>query len=167
MRIRKIVCVIIVLLTLCGCGKIDGSVLSYAEHAFCADIEGQVDGLEIAARVQVSARDETGARDVKIEFLSPKSLEGITVTGDSDGTGISLEGINVADAGQEWLLAARLLIPEGQVVSIKNSEQGIATVALDSKQTIIIDLNTGAPLEASIDGVRSARVRVTRFEYAE
>ena len=168
MRIRKIVCVIIALLTLCGCGKIDGSVLNYAEHAFCADVEGQVDGIDFAARVQVSSEDENGARAVRVEFSSPENLRGIVVTKGAEGTSISLDGITVSDAAARgWLVIAQLLVPEGQVVSIKNSEQGIATVALDSKQNIVIDLNTGAPLEASFDGARSILVRVTRFEYAE
>ena len=168
MRIRKIVCVIIALLTLCGCGSIDSSVLNYAEHAFCADVEGQVDGIDFSARVQVSSADENGARSIRMEFSSPENLCGIVVTKDAEGTSISLDGINISDAAaQGWLVIAQLLVPEGQVVSIKNSEQGTATVALDSKQIIVIDLNTGAPLEVSLDGARSVFVRVTRFESGE
>lgn len=182
MRIRKIVCVIIALLTLCGCGSIDSSVLNYAERSFCADVEGQVDGLDFAARVQVSAPGEDNThtaqktqsvrsvRSVRVEFSSPESLRGIVVTKGAEGTSISLDGTVISDAAaQGWLIIAQLLIPEGQVVSIKKSEGEIvtATVALDSKQTIVIDLNTGAPLEASVDGARSAFVRVTRFEYVE
>lgn len=194
MRIRKIVCVIIALLTLCGCGSIDSSVLNYAERSFCADVEGQVDGLDFAARVQVSAPGEDNThtaqktqsvqkpqsaqkpqsvrsvRSVRVEFSSPESLRGIVVTKGAEGTSISLDGTVISDAAaQGWLIIAQLLIPEGQVVSIKKSEgeTATATVALDSKQTIVIDLNTGAPLEASVDGARSAFVRVTRFEYVE
>ena len=191
MRIRKIVCVIIALLTLCGCGSVDSSVLNYAERSFCADVEGQVDGLDFAARVQVSAPGEDNThtaqtahtaqsaqkpqsvrsvRSVRVEFSSPESLRGIVVTKGAEGTSISLDGTVISDAAaQGWLIIAQLLIPEGQVVSIKKSEgeTATATVALDSKQTIVIDLNTGAPLEASVDGARSAFVRVTRFEYVE
>ncbi len=170
MRIHKIICVIIALLMLCGCGDIDSSVLSYAERAFCADVEGQVDGLDFVARVQVSAPSEDGTRDVRIEFSSPESLRGIVVTKDAEGTTVSLGGVALSNAtAGGWLIIAQLLIPEGQVVSIKKAEgeAATATVALDSKQTIVIDLNTGAPLEAAVDGVRSARVKVMRFEPVE
>ena len=170
MRIHKIICVFVAVLMLAGCSEIDADVLSYAERAFRADVEGQMDGLDFAAEVQVSAADESGARNIRIEFSSPESLRGVVVTKEAEGTSISLDGTVISDAAaQGWLIIAQLLIPEGQVVSIKKSEGEFvtATVALDSKQTIVIDLNTGAPLEASVDGARSAFVRVTRFEYVE
>ena len=170
MRIHKIICVIIALLMLCGCSSIDSSALNYAERAFCADVEGEVDGIDFTACVQVSAPSENNTRDVRVEFSAPESLRGIVVTEDAAGTNISLGGVAIPNAtAGGWLVIAQLLIPRGQVVSIKRTDEdaATATVALDSKQTIVIDLNTGAPLEAAIDGARSARIKVTRFEPVE
>ena len=167
MRKHKIICVIIVLFALSGCGSIDAGVLNYADHAFYADVEGMLNGLDFTARVQVGAPSEDNARSINIQFSSPESLDGIVVARDADGTTVSLDGVVITDAAaQGWLAVAHALIPAGQVVNIKKEEgnAAVATVALDSKQTIVIDLNTGAPLEATLDGVN---VRVIRFEYTE
>ena len=169
MRIRKIICVIIALLVLSGCGKIDSEVLSYAERPFRASVQGQMNGLDFCADVEVSAPNESGERNIRIRFMSPESLRGIVVTHDGKRLGVEADGVSIHDsAAQGWLIAAQLLIPRGQVVSIKSSEDNprTATVVLDSKQTIIIDVNTGAPLEAAADGA-SAHIWVTRFESEE
>ena len=169
MRIRKIIFVITVLLMLSGCGRVDAEVLSYAEHSFCASVEGEADGLKFAAELQIGAPDERGERNVRLEFLSPQSLRGIVVTRDAQATNVSLDGVSIDNAAADgYLDVARSLIPRGQVVSIKKADDtAIATVALDSKQTIRIDLNTGAPLHAQMDGDRRIDVSVTRFEYIE
>jgi len=167
MKIYKMICVIIALLMLGGCGKIDSEVLSYAERPFCAEVKGQMHGLDFSASVQVSARNEDGGRNIRIQFVSPESLRGIVVTNDGKESRVDLDGVSLKDSAAEgWMLAAQLLIPQGQVVSIKSAEQDphTAVVLLDSKQTIIIDVNTGAPLEAAIDGTY---VKVTRFESTE
>ncbi len=170
MKSRKISLILILILlvfTLLSCR--DSLPHDYRKSAFCAEIRYEYGGETFCAEINVGVPSETGStRDIEMKFTSPPSLAGLCV---SEKNGIPSVILGSADvkseaAANRFLLAAKLLIHDGNMNFIERSEEnGLVFYKAeisnaDKTISILLDSN-GAPKRVSVGDIT---ITVIRFE---
>ncbi len=127
--IIALICVI--LASFSACDGTASDIFAYSEEDFSAVVEGSVDGIEIKAVVHFEKEGEdVASRIMTVSYLSPKSLEGLTVSLYSDGTSRTRLGNIEFGEGSFGGLAAPFLVicPQGEYSSISHNGAGDAEV---------------------------------------
>lgn len=127
----KALCAAIILLTVTvcvvSCDAFDARVK--LDKAFTANVEGEIDGRKISARVYCDPTEHITKEiyvRLSVSMLTPASLQGVTLTLRSDGkASIRLGQNTVEGANIDGMLAPFLAIfPDGEYSSVEKNDGG-------------------------------------------
>ena len=136
-----------------SCAKNDGSIPEYMSKPFLVDIEGEIDGTLVSARVFCDPTEHLTKEIYEkmiISFSSPESLSGVTVTLISSGKCITRLGDAVSkeyssesisdffDILSPQNTATRIKKePDGKTIAEYEDKGGIATYIFDENRLLI------------------------------
>ena len=161
---RGILCAIcaLVLLGLQGCGKGKALAPIGSSGGFEAEVTGQLRGVEMQAKVSVSA-EKDGLRTLSVTYTLPAALNGLTVTAqtDADGTPVGEISLLLSRADpplsitRDGELFAGLLTPAAALIPRKGYEsiqQTKTETQLKYPNGMLLTLDpSGKPREAQSD----------------
>ena len=123
-----------------GCNKTDGVARQYFKEPFFMDINGEIDGIQISARVYCDPTEHLTKEIYEkmiISFSAPKSLGGVTVTLLSSGKCITRLGDTVSEeyVSEGICDIFEIFAPEKEMTRIKN-ESGKAVAEYEDERGI-------------------------------
>jgi len=170
--IIKIACVALAVAVLAACAvACDGLDPRISlDSAFTANIEGEIDGREISARVYCDLSEHITKEiyvRMSVSLLSPESLRGVTLTLRSDGKASARLGQNTVEGAYiDGMIAPFLAsFPDGEYSSVEKGEEGFLAIWRKGEDTVEIsfDIN-GVPKSAKgYVGARKISFVITNF----
>ena len=128
MKIRHFLLLVVVLISLWGTGCAPArSGMDYLESGGHGEVSGEMNGIEFSALIEISPTGES----VRVEYLSPASLSGLTVTKKEERYEVRLgEVCSVCDRTEiaGFLRPVTAFLPYGDAKSVqKEGENTILT----------------------------------------
>lgn len=152
----------VLLLLLVSCENCGIEYGSYLDEPFFASISGVVDGIEVKAEIYCDPTEHLSREIYEkliVRFLSPASLEGLTVTLLSSGEGIVRlgdvvpEGESFDDIADPFLA----LCPSGEPSSVRKEENGEVTVIYKSSEKDLTYTFDKDGVVKNVKGVQNGR----------
>ena len=140
---------------------------TYTDEEFSCEVKWRMDGNEICAVVEAGGKCAEG-REIKMTFLSPQSLSGISVSRSNGKMYIESGAVRAELHNDTIMRAATLLCDEGSLSYKGKALEGDREVVYaerrvgDRMDVLYLDLETGAPVR--IDSGEISLV-VVWFEY--
>ena len=139
----------------------------YTEEAFSCEVKWSMDGSEFCAVVEAGSKSDEG-REIKMKFLSPQSLSGISVSRSNGKMYIESGAVRAELHNDTRMRAADILCDEGSLSYKGKALEGEREVVYAERRTgdredrLYIDIETGAPVRIEADEISLA---VVWFEY--
>ena len=158
---------ICVIFGLCSCAKF-ARIDDYRSRPFRCEIEFSVGDRNVCARIYAKGNEE-----IRMEILSPPSVEGLIICRQGDNKYAEYSGMILdADAFAEIFSYGEVLVPEGEIIN-KSRVKGIGSVICltvgknenaGDYYEIYVNKKSGIPQEIRFGG---KSVLVRNFEFLE
>ena len=139
----------------------------YIEEEFSCEVRWTVDGSEFCALIETGGKSAEG-REIKMKFLSPPSLEGVSVSRIGGKTQIEYGEVRAELHNDTIMRVAILLCDEGSMSYKGKALEGGREIVYaerrvgDREDRLYVDIETGAPLRIESGDISLV---VVWFEY--
>lgn len=146
-----------------ACDDLPSDCLKCLDAPFFAEVEGEVDGAAVSALIYCDPtehRTKEIYNKLTVTFLSPESLNGITVSLRSDGKAT----LRLKESEEELPLYSGLaepylaLSPEGEIYSQKKTDQGYEITYKQGEDSVTYYFDASGVLKRAEGSIKSRKV---------